>query len=777
MKFESRALGVLLLSTIAAGQDPLTDRNIKDAVSQWFSNKQATIEKYGDIKDWDTSQVTDLSQLFNFYVQPGGTLFNDDISGWDTSSVTTVEYMFNGAQKFNQPIGRWDVSNVENFDFFLGYAPSFNQDLNGWKTGKAKTMGFMFMGAEKFNQYIGDWDVSSVEVFNGMFFGASAFNQGIYSWNTSSATTLSSMFYGASAFNSNIRLWDTSNVVNMDLMFMRATSYNQPMSQWDVSKVTSMKRCFSGASMFNQNINGWVVSSVTDMSHMFTDASNFQRTLCWRDMIEDAEVDDMFCGTAGRFHPQCTPPKVATSSRSSCAITESPTTSPAPSMSSPPSSSPTLSSAPTQTASPTMSVPPTNAPSISPTAEGETRAPVPNCGLDFTGYFGTERDKNKATKTDELVYYYQLTTNPKVNKAKAKQLVGQLEKKVAETMLPTLFQDSCATMQAKRNLKQPLGFHRDPKDEIVDGVACSQKSIMKAGTDVDSCYVVRGAFTIYSYVGDNLEDILKTSKEAIESGMDSGSYNFQTGDGISVRSQHRDTSTIPTMAPKPTVPPREYVLNPAPMDPVPTRAPGAQPANGSPSASPSSKDNDLSWMWALVGISGTLFLFYGILRMIRERNVRNYKMRNESNTEDQNREAPPSEDRSLSAVMEKDLYTDQREAFIDEPVIQPIESYEGELEDVRVEEPPETFDDEVDQMPPLEHVSDESDAIDCSEEDGAFESSGHQTEEEQLLPLETADDEIGEHQAPDIETPPPSNVSIVDNAGAGGTEDGNLGIC
>ena len=59
------------------------------------------------IRDRDTSNVTDMRQMFYFAMN-----FNQDISGWDTSSVTTMEYMFMGAKSFNQPIGKWNVSNV-----------------------------------------------------------------------------------------------------------------------------------------------------------------------------------------------------------------------------------------------------------------------------------------------------------------------------------------------------------------------------------------------------------------------------------------------------------------------------------------------------------------------------------------------------------------------------------------------------------------------------------------------------------------------------------------
>ena len=60
-----------------------------------------------EMPDWDVSQVTSMSELFN-----GKRQFNADISRWDTSSVTTMYMMFYRAYAFNQHLSRWDVSSV-----------------------------------------------------------------------------------------------------------------------------------------------------------------------------------------------------------------------------------------------------------------------------------------------------------------------------------------------------------------------------------------------------------------------------------------------------------------------------------------------------------------------------------------------------------------------------------------------------------------------------------------------------------------------------------------
>ena len=87
----------------------LTDETIHDAVEMWCNpaTRQAVVDKYGEIGDWDVSRVTSMSMLFR-----GQKDFNENISRWDTSNVTDMGYMFAGASSFNQPLEGWNTTNV-----------------------------------------------------------------------------------------------------------------------------------------------------------------------------------------------------------------------------------------------------------------------------------------------------------------------------------------------------------------------------------------------------------------------------------------------------------------------------------------------------------------------------------------------------------------------------------------------------------------------------------------------------------------------------------------
>ena len=113
----------------------LDNETIRVAVKDYLEGgerKDAIIKKYGKIKDWNTSDVTDMSYLFC-----GHSNFDEDISKWDTSNVVNMEGIFDSASNFDQSIGRWNTSNVTNMCRMFNGAYSFNQDISKWDTSNA----------------------------------------------------------------------------------------------------------------------------------------------------------------------------------------------------------------------------------------------------------------------------------------------------------------------------------------------------------------------------------------------------------------------------------------------------------------------------------------------------------------------------------------------------------------------------------------------------------------------------------------------------------------
>ena len=111
----------------------------------------------------DTSLITDMSNIFSI---PFCRFFNGDISEWDTSNVRNMSQMFKNSM-FNGDISNWDVSNVEDMSSMFENS-RFNGDISKWNTSSVKYMDNMF-AYSYFKQDISNWDISNVVDKKDMF--------------------------------------------------------------------------------------------------------------------------------------------------------------------------------------------------------------------------------------------------------------------------------------------------------------------------------------------------------------------------------------------------------------------------------------------------------------------------------------------------------------------------------------------------------------------------------------------------------------------------------
>ncbi|MDQ8327161.1 BspA family leucine-rich repeat surface protein, partial [Enterococcus faecium] len=65
-----------------------------------------------DVSKWDTSNVTDMSDMFGMFVSgPRSSLTNLDVSKWDTSNVTNMSAMFRDCKSLTTlDVSDWDTS-------------------------------------------------------------------------------------------------------------------------------------------------------------------------------------------------------------------------------------------------------------------------------------------------------------------------------------------------------------------------------------------------------------------------------------------------------------------------------------------------------------------------------------------------------------------------------------------------------------------------------------------------------------------------------------------
>ena len=225
----------------------------------------------------DTSNVTNMYQMFNGcsklqYVPPINTskvtnmrlmfkactsLVSLDSSGWDTSKVTDMTQMFGDCGVTVLDLSGWDTSNVTDMSQMFSYCRTLTSlDLTGWDTSNVTSMSQMFY----FCRTLTSLDLSG--------------------WDTSNVTSMSQMFSDCGSLTSlDLTGWDTSNVTSMSSMFSSCSGLTSlDLSGWDTSKVTSMSSIFSSCSgLTSLDLTGWDTSKVTSMSYFFNSCHNLQR--------------------------------------------------------------------------------------------------------------------------------------------------------------------------------------------------------------------------------------------------------------------------------------------------------------------------------------------------------------------------------------------------------------------------------------------------------------------------------------------------------------------
>ena len=137
---------------------PKTKDELKELVNKLIKERGND----ADLNDIDTSEITDMSEVFYF------SKFNGDISEWDVSNVTNMRAMFMDSQ-FNGDISQWNVSHVRGMDYMFCQS-KFNGDISKWNVSKVKNMECMFYICENFNYDLSHWDVSNVDNMREMFY-------------------------------------------------------------------------------------------------------------------------------------------------------------------------------------------------------------------------------------------------------------------------------------------------------------------------------------------------------------------------------------------------------------------------------------------------------------------------------------------------------------------------------------------------------------------------------------------------------------------------------
>jgi len=295
-------------------------------LSSWDASKltiaeamfEATSAFDSVLKDWNVSNLKTTRKMFTL------SAFDQDIGAWNTSKVTDMSDMFLGASLFNRDLSRWSTSEVTSMNSMFKNAPLFAYDVSEWSETKLVTSVEMFSGATAFllkfsctggvngpgsactcgaNYCLTDATFfEAVEAclseapIDGLCeeYGLSSTKYGVMpKWDVSRVTNMRGFdgldftgFGDKDTFNSDISRWKTSRVTNMEYMFIYASSFNQDLSVWDTSSVTSMSHMLYEAASFKYDIASWEVSSVADFGNMLYGATAFQERFVCSDANE-----------------------------------------------------------------------------------------------------------------------------------------------------------------------------------------------------------------------------------------------------------------------------------------------------------------------------------------------------------------------------------------------------------------------------------------------------------------------------------------------------------
>ena len=252
----------------------------------------------------DTSNVTDMSQMFQSCGNHSTEFTLDLGNNFSTSNVTRMKDMFEGcgreSTKFTLNLGdNFDTSNVYDMSGLFhncGYNSTvFALDLGEkFDTSNVINMSDMFNGcgakSTVFTLDLGEkFDTSNVTNMKSMFrecgYSSTKFTISLGDkFDTSKVTDMSNMFYRFGDESDEFTLdlgdhFDTSNVENMTYMFY-ACGYRSPVfklnfgNKFNTSKVTDMSSMFAYTGCYSKEFNlalddRFDTSNVTSISAMF----------------------------------------------------------------------------------------------------------------------------------------------------------------------------------------------------------------------------------------------------------------------------------------------------------------------------------------------------------------------------------------------------------------------------------------------------------------------------------------------------------------------------
>ena len=241
-----------------------------------FRDYKKCVEING-INNLDTSNVTDMSQMFYFCEA----LVDLDASNFDTSQVTDMRYMFSNCSSLKSlNVSNLDTSNVTDMYYMFNSCKKLTSlDVSNFDTSKVTRMYGMFSSCNSLTTLdLSNFDTSNVTSMSSMFRNCGSLTSlNVSGFNTSKVTDMSYMFSGCRSLPSlDVRNFDTSKVTTMSGMFESCSNLtNLDVSNFDTSNVTSMHSMFNLCwRLTSLDVSNFDTSNVTTMGNMFRRCPN-----------------------------------------------------------------------------------------------------------------------------------------------------------------------------------------------------------------------------------------------------------------------------------------------------------------------------------------------------------------------------------------------------------------------------------------------------------------------------------------------------------------------
>ncbi len=204
-----------------------------------------------DLKNADTSNVTDMSYMFmrEEYGNPCQT--NIDLSNFNTQNVTNMKGMFKFSTYDVLDLSSFDTSNVTDMsEMFEECVWTRSIDVSSFDTSNVIDMTRMFSACRDLETLdLSNFNTSKVKNMHSMFCFTFFDYLDLSCLDTSSVTDMSWMFGDSHIKEVNFTNFNTSNVTDMDAMFIGNNDIEVlDLSSFDTSNVTNMSCMFAGCS-------------------------------------------------------------------------------------------------------------------------------------------------------------------------------------------------------------------------------------------------------------------------------------------------------------------------------------------------------------------------------------------------------------------------------------------------------------------------------------------------------------------------------------------------